>query len=87
MDSCAEIRNAPSVGKLNHLAADFGGRSVPQPGKRCSARGAAGVTQRQSGSFEAESIANSIIVMRIYNNNNVHLSCAHQRPERSHDTY
>ena len=21
------------------------------------------------------------------NNNNVHLSCAHQRPERSHDTY
>ena len=20
-------------------------------------------------------------------NNNVHLSCAHQRPERSHDTY
>ena len=22
-----------------------------------------------------------------YNNNNVHLSCAHQRPERSHDTY
>ena len=64
---------------------------MPQPGKRCSARGAAGVTQRQSGSFEAESIANSIIVMRIYNNNhsnnNVHLSCAHQRPERSHDTY
>ena len=23
----------------------------------------------------------------ITNNNNVHLSCAHQRPERSHDTY
>ena len=23
----------------------------------------------------------------IYNNNNVHLSCADQRPERSHDTY
>ena len=22
-----------------------------------------------------------------YNNNNVHLSCAHQRAERSHDTY
>ena len=22
-----------------------------------------------------------------HNNNNVHLSCAHQRPERSHDTY
>ena len=22
-----------------------------------------------------------------FNNNNVHLSCAHQRPERSHDTY
>ena len=22
-----------------------------------------------------------------YNNNNVHLSCAHQRPQRSHDTY
>ena len=21
------------------------------------------------------------------NNNNVHLSCAHQRPERLHDTY
>ena len=21
------------------------------------------------------------------NNNNVHLSCAHQHPERSHDTY
>ena len=21
------------------------------------------------------------------NNNNIHLSCAHQRPERSHDTY
>ena len=21
------------------------------------------------------------------NNNHVHLSCAHQRPERSHDTY
>ena len=24
---------------------------------------------------------------RTYNNNNVHLSCAHQGPERSHDTY
>ena len=24
---------------------------------------------------------------QMYNNNNVHLSCAHQRPERSHDTY
>ena len=24
---------------------------------------------------------------KINNNNNVHLSCAHQRPERSHDTY
>ena len=23
----------------------------------------------------------------VYNNNNVHLSCAHQRPEHSHDTY
>ena len=23
----------------------------------------------------------------VYDNNNVHLSCAHQRPERSHDTY
>ena len=23
----------------------------------------------------------------LFNNNNVHLSCAHQRPERSHDTY
>ena len=23
----------------------------------------------------------------VFNNNNVHLSCAHQRPERSHDTY
>ena len=23
----------------------------------------------------------------IVHNNNVHLSCAHQRPERSHDTY
>ena len=23
----------------------------------------------------------------VYNNNNVHLSCAHQCPERSHDTY
>ena len=22
-----------------------------------------------------------------YNNNKVHLSCAHQRPERAHDTY
>ena len=26
-------------------------------------------------------------IMIINNNNNVHLSCAHQRPERSHDTY
>ena len=24
---------------------------------------------------------------QIHNNNNVHLSCAHQCPERSHDTY
>ena len=23
----------------------------------------------------------------LFNNNNVHLSCAHQHPERSHDTY
>ena len=23
----------------------------------------------------------------LFNDNNVHLSCAHQRPERSHDTY
>ena len=23
----------------------------------------------------------------VVNNNNVHLSCAHQRPERSHDTH
>ena len=23
----------------------------------------------------------------VFNNNNVHLSCAHQRPERSHDTH
>ena len=31
-----------------------------------------------------------IVIMEIqriyYNNNNVHLSCAHQRPERSQDT-
>ena len=26
-------------------------------------------------------------VLACNNNNNVHLSCAHQRPERSHDTY
>ena len=25
--------------------------------------------------------------LTITNNNNVHLSCAHQRPERSHNTY
>ena len=27
------------------------------------------------------------VVTNNNNNNNVHLSCAHQRPERSHDTY
>ena len=26
-------------------------------------------------------------VTKCGDNNNVHLSCAHQRPERSHDTY
>ena len=25
--------------------------------------------------------------LHIYNNNNVHLSCVHRRPQRSHDTY
>ena len=32
--------------------------------------------------------AGIILVVTVYNNNNnVHLLCAHQRPERSHDTY
>ena len=26
-------------------------------------------------------------IQELTNNNNVQLSCAHQRPERSHDTY
>ena len=29
----------------------------------------------------------SVCGLTVDNNNNVHLSCAHQRPERSHDTY
>ena len=27
------------------------------------------------------------VMLLLHNNNNVHLSCAHQRPEHSHDTY
>ena len=29
----------------------------------------------------------ALVTFNNNNNNNVHLSCAHQRPERSHDTY
>ena len=42
-------------------------------------RGEGGVSRRAEDRVQ--------IVYVPYNNNNVHLSCAHQRPERSHDTY
>ena len=41
--------------------------------------------------INAENEQNNIdahtVMKCVVNNNNVHLSCAHQRPERSHDTY
>ena len=44
-------------------------------------RGRRGVREREReyGTFSDDRARN--------NNNNVHLSCAHQRPERSYDTY
>ena len=35
----------------------------------------------------AETAHSGLVHNNNNNNNNVHLSCAHQRPERSHDTY
>ena len=41
-------------------------------------------TSKSVGLQEARDMAHSLW---INNNDNVYLSCAHQRPERSHDTY
>ena len=40
------------------------------------------------GSWGGRDWSSAVLVwLHLNNNNNVHLSCAHQRPERSHDTY
>ena len=40
-----------------------------------------------SGTDKSTKAAQSAGRCNVNNNNNVHLSCTHQRPERSHDTY
>jgi len=44
-------------------------------------------TLKSSGTSAFERTRNFLGHASYHNNNNVHLSCAHQRPERSHDTY
>ena len=40
-----------------------------------------------SAAFTGCALLREMQVLEASFNNNVHLSCAHQRPERSHDTY
>ena len=54
-----------------------GGRKVPESGARS-------VVSTQNLSEGVDCVGGQL---RGNNDNNVHLSCAHQRPERSHDTY
>ena len=50
--------------------------------------GGGGLEPHVPGSRTRISIALGFSVRRSNNNNNnVHISCAHKRPERSHDTY
>ena len=59
----------------------FGSADVKASGTKCKFR------CRQFSIQYVETRYFFVMFHSLNNNNNVHLSCAHQRPERSHDTY